>query len=130
MALKIGVSDFRDVVNDILTEYGDQAREAVELACKDTARETAKELQSADGTVDKFQGGKEYRKGWTSKVELTRTGAQAIVYNKTKPGLSHLLEFGHALRNGGRSTAFNFIAPIDATVGDKLLDNIDKRLGG
>lgn len=126
MALKIGVSDFRDVVNDILTEYGDQAKEAVELACKDTARETAKELQSAG----KFQGGKEYRKGWTSKVELTRTGAQAIVYNKTKPGLSHLLEFGHALRNGGRSTAFNFIAPIDATIGDKLLDNIDKRLGG
>lgn len=126
MALKIGVSDFRDAINDILAEYGDQAREAVELACKDTARETAKELQSAG----KFEGGKEYRKGWTLKVELTRTGATAIVYNKAKPGLSHLLEFGHALRDGGRSTAFNFIAPIDATVGDKLLENIDKRLGG
>ena len=126
MALKIGVFDFRDTVNEILAEYGDQAREAVELACRDTARQTAKELQSA-GT---FKGGKEYRKGWTSKVELTRTGATAIVYNKAKPGLSHLLEFGHALRNGGRSTAFNFIAPIDETVGDKLLDNIDKRLGG
>lgn len=126
MALKIGVSDFRDAINEILAEYGDQAREAVELACKDTARETAKELQSA-GT---FKGGKEYRKGWTSKVELTRTGATAIVYNKAKPGLSHLLEFGHAKRNGGRTTAFNFIAPIDATVGDRLLNNIDKRLGG
>lgn len=126
MALKIGVFDFRDAINDILTEYGDAAKEAVELACRDTAKETAKELQGA-GT---FQGGKEYRKGWTSKVELTRTGATAIVYNKAKPGLSHLLEFGHAKRNGGRTTAFNFIAPIDATVGDKLLENIDKRLGG
>ena len=126
MALKIGVFDFRDAINDILTEYGDAAKEAVELACKDTAKETARELQSA-GT---FQGGKEYRKGWTSKVELTRTGATAIVYNKAKPGLSHLLEFGHAKRNGGRTTAFNFIAPIDAKVGDKLLENIDKRLGG
>lgn len=126
MALKIGVEDFREAINDILKEYGDEAKEAVEQACRDTARQTAKELQSA-GT---FQGGKEYRKGWTSKVELTRTGATAIVYNKAKPGLSHLLEFGHALRNGGRSTAFNFIAPIDETVGDKLLDNIDKRLGG
>lgn len=126
MALKIGVFDLRDAINDILTEYGDQAKEAVELACRDTAKDAARELQSAG----KFEGGKEYRKGWTLKVELTRTGATAIVYNKTKPGLSHLLEFGHALRDGGRSTAFNFIAPIDATVGDKLLDNIDKRLGG
>lgn len=126
MALKIGVEDFRETINEILDEYGDEAKEAVELACKDTAKEAARELQGA-GT---FKGGKEYRKGWTSKVELTRTGATAIVYNKAKPGLSHLLEFGHALRNGGRSTAFNFIAPIDETVGDKLLDNIDKRLGG
>ena len=130
MALKIGVEDFREAINDILKEYGDEAKEAVEQACRDTARQTAKELQSA-GT---FQGGKEYRKGWTSKVELTRTGATAIVYNKAKPGLSHLLEFGHAIAGGGRTKprteAFNFIAPVDDKVGDVLFDNIDKRLGG
>lgn len=126
MALKIGVFDFRDAINDILTEYGDAAKEAVEMACKDTAKDAARELQSA-GT---FKGGAEYRKGWTYKVELTRTGATAVVYNRVKPGLSHLLEFGHAKRNGGRTRAFNFIAPINAKVGDKLLENIDKRLGG
>lgn len=130
MALKIGVFDFRDAINDILTEYGDAAKEAVELACRDTAKQAVKALRSA-GT---FKGGEEYRRGWTYKIELTRLGATAIVYNKAKPGLSHLLEFGHAIAGGGRTKprteAFNFIAPVDEKVGDEMLENIDKRLGG
>lgn len=126
MALKIGDFDFRDAIKDVLEEYGTEAREAVELACKDTGKQIAKELQSAGD----FKGGTEYRKGWTSKVETTRLGASAVVYNKTKPGLSHLLEFGHAKRNGGRTRAFNFIAPIDATAGTKFADNFAKHLGG
>lgn len=125
MARTIGIDSFRDAINDILEEYGDTARSAIEAATKETAKQVAKELQSAGD----FNGGAEYRKGWTSRVELTRTGASAVVYNKAKPGLSHLLEFGHAKRNGGRTRAFNFIAPIDATIGDKFADNIAKHLG-
>ena len=123
---KVGINDFRGAVNEILEEYGDAAQEAVEVGCKETAKDASKKLQSAGS----FKGGKEYRKGWTSKVEQTRLGAVAVVYNKTKPGLSHLLEFGHALRDGGRSTAFNFIAPIDEGLGAELTENIEKRLGG
>lgn len=123
---KIGINEFRSAVNEILEEYGAAAKEAVEAGCSETAKDASKKLQSAG----KFKGGKEYRKGWTSKVEQTRLGAVAVVYNKTKPGLSHLLEFGHALRDGGRSTAFNFIAPIDAELGDELIENIERRLGG
>lgn len=126
MALRIGVFDVQDAVNEFLTEYGDEAKAAVEEAVKDTAKETANALRSA-GT---FKGGAEYRRGWTSKTTLTRTGATAVVYNKVKPGLSHLLEFGHAKRNGGRTRAFNFIAPINEEAGDKLLENIQRRLRG
>lgn len=35
----------------------------------------------------------------------------AEVGSKTLPGLSHLLEKGHAMVGGGKTTAFNFIGP-------------------
>lgn len=116
--VRIDSSQLRETINGILQDYGDAARAAIEEASKQTGKEVAKELKNAGD----FNGGAEFKKGWTSKTELTRTGASTVVYNKTKPGLAHLLEFGHAKRNGGRTRAFNFIAPIADTVEQKFLD--------
>lgn len=117
--------DLRATINDILEEYGEEAREAIVEASKATAKSVVKDLRKA-GT---FNGGEEFRKGWTYSTDETRMGAQTTVYNKTKPGLAHLLEYGHALRTGGRSRAFNFIAPISETVEDRFLDEFSKRMG-
>ena len=116
MALRIDSGQLRDTINGILEEYGDEARDAIEESAKSTAKDLAKELRSA-GT---FKGGEDFKKGWSSKVEKGRLGSSAVVYNKTKPGLAHLLEFGHAKANGGRTRAFNFIAPIADTAEEKF----------
>ena len=126
MAVKIESGALRDTINELLAEYGDEAQAAIEESAKAVGKEVAKELQKAGD----FKGGKEFRKGWTSKTENTRLGAATVVYNKAKPGLAHLLEFGHAKQNGGRTRAFNFIAPISDTVEEKFLDNFEKRMGG
>ena len=126
MSVRIDSADLRQTINDILTEYGDQAQEAIAASSKKVGAEVAKELKSAGD----FGGTGEFKRGWTSKTELTRTGASTVVYNKTQPGLAHLLEFGHAKQNGGRTKAFNFIAPINDTVEQKFLDAFEANIGG
>lgn len=42
-----------------------------------------------------------YRKGWKSKETTEAGGIKAVVYQSSKPQLTHLLELGH----GGRSPA-------------------------
>lgn len=126
MSVKIGSDGLVTAINDILNEYGDAAIEAIEASCKDVAKQVVKDLKQAGG----FKNGQDFRSGWTSKSEHTRIGASTVVYNKTKPGLAHLLEFGHAKTNGGRTKAFNFIAPINDTVEKRFMNAFKKRMGG
>lgn len=121
---KIDASGLRNVVNEYLAEYGDQATEAIEEASKATAKEVVKELRKGGG----YNGGEKFNKGWTSKTEASRLGSSTTVYNSTQPGLAHLLEFGHAKRNGGRTRAFNFIAPVSDSVEKKFEAAFDKAL--
>lgn len=113
--MNIKAPDLLDVCSEILDAYGASMSEVAEEASRLVANDVAKELRSA-GT---FNGGDEFRRGWAVKVTKTRIGNTYTVYNKTKPGLAHLLEFGHAKRNGGRTRAFNFIAPISDTIEEK-----------
>jgi hypothetical protein len=124
MAVRIDTNELRQTINDILDEYGDEAREAIEAASKKTGKAVASELKKAGD----FGGSGDFKKGWTSKTELTRTGASTVVYNKDLPGLAHLLEFGHAKANGGRTKAFNFIAPITDTVEEKFADAFEREM--
>lgn len=121
---KIDASGLRNVVNEYLAEYGDQATEAIEEASKATAKEVVKELRKGGG----YNGGEKFNKGWTSKTEASRLGSSTTVYNSTQPGLAHLLEFGHAKRNGGRTRAFNFIAPVSDSVEKKFEAAFEKAL--
>lgn len=124
MALKIDADSLRSTINDMLNEYGDSAREVIGDVSKDVAKEVVKDLKKGGS----YKGGEEFNKGWTTKTETTRLGSSTVVYNKTKPGLAHLLEFGHAKRNGGRTRAFNFIAPVADSIGEKFETAFTKRM--
>ena len=126
MAIRIGADGLRDTINSLLDEYGDETREAIEKSAKKTANEVVKDLRRGGS----YEGGAEFNKGWTSKTETTRLGSETVVYNRTKPGLAHLLEFGHVKRNGGRTKAFNFIAPIADTVEEKFMAAFEDAIGG
>lgn len=83
-------------INGILTEYAEDVNLTLKDAVKKVTKEGAKALKKESAA--KFGNG-EYAKGWTSTYESDRLSSQGTIYN-TKPGLPHLLENGHMLRNG------------------------------
>lgn len=121
----IKADDFSSVCKKILDQYGDDCREAVIDTVKEVAKESAKELKSA-GDFNNRTGA--YRKGWTSKVQTSRLGAEGVVYNKSSYYLTHLLEFGHAKQNGGRTRAFAHIEPVEKDTERKLMEVLEKKL--
>ena len=124
--MKIDAQDLAETVNKYLAEYGDSIQEDIEKTAKSVAKDVVRELKQGGG----FGGTGAFNKGWTSKVEKTRLGAEAIVYNKSLPGLAHLLEFGHAKANGGRTKAFNFISPINDATEQKFVQALEQSIGG
>lgn len=96
--------DLGKIVQDILDEYGDEVEKTVADALPDVAEKTTELLQRTSPS----RGGMwSYANGWTyNKLETNLGRKTVVVYNSTKPTLTHLLEFGHrgyALRNGGRT---------------------------
>ena len=124
MATKVSPADLRAAVDDILNDYFDDVAEASDIAVTKTAEEAVSKLKSAKpGFKDK-----KYSKGWTKKIVRHRLYSEAIVYNKTQGHLTHLLEFGHALRNGGRADSFPHIAPVNDEVPDIFAEEFSAAL--
>ena len=102
---KSQVIDLGKMVQDILDDYGDEVERTVAYALPEVAEQTASLLRRT--SPSRSSEWWSYANGWTSQTLKTKLGrVTVVVYNHTKPTLTHLLEFGHrgyALRNGGRT---------------------------
>lgn len=110
-------------VNTVLDGFDSAMMKAVYVAADETAQELRDELKTA-GTFK----GRKYRGSWSYEVKQNHLGSvQATVFNKKHYRLTHLLEFGHAKQNGGRTREFVHIAPVNekaVEVFNKKLDDI------
>ena len=85
-------------MNKILEEYVDEARDAINEAAESVAKQTVQKLK-ATSPKKRIKGGT-YASGWTLKTLSVGASSTAItVYNSKAPGLTHLLENGHASYN-------------------------------
>lgn len=134
MNSRISIDGVSDAVKKLLKEYGDEARIVLEDSVKEVAKESVKELKSAStGKFDNRTG--EYRSGWRSQLSNNSRTIEAVIYNE-KPGLVHLLEFGHVIKGGkgritdkGNAHEFEHVAPIQEQAGDKLIETVERKLG-
>lgn len=114
---------FASAISEILGDYDKDVREVVDKSITEVAKDAQKKLkQSGD-----FRGSGKYKKSWAVRIEKKRIYTNATVYNK-KPGLTHLLEFGHVKQNGGRTRAFPHIAPVNDEVQDEVIKKIEEAL--
>ena len=110
--MAIRVDKLASEVNRILEEYVDATDEVVKAAADKVAKEAVRELRESPDTPRRTG---DYARGWTQKVTANRGRLyNRTVYNAKHYRLTHLLEYGHALRQGGRARAYPHIAPVEA----------------
>lgn len=68
----------------------------------------------------------EYKKGWSVRTKRLKYGFDGVIYNKTHPRLTHLLNNGHIVRNQfgtyGREEGDNHITNARDRAEEYLLD--------
>ena len=72
-----------------------------------------------------------YYKGWAIKNGgRTRKGKyySKVIWNKTNYQLTHLLEFGHATRDGDETTPQPHIRPVEEKYSEKFADLLEMKI--
>ncbi len=124
MSKRISIDQLSDEIMSALKEYKDVTDEVVDRAVAKVSKEAKQIAQSGSPTET---GG--YQKGWAVKKTSERAGQVSItVYNRRKPGLTHLLEKGHAKRGGGRVAGKPHIAPAEEYAIEQLEAEIKRGL--
>ena len=119
MSRRVTSNQLASEIMNALKEYKEVTDDVVKQAVNTVSEETKKMVQSASPTDS---GG--YKKGWTAKkMKDSASKTEVVVYNRSKPGLTHLLEKGHAKRGGGRVSGKPHIAPAEEN-GVQLLEHL------
>lgn len=125
-------NDFAKQVIDSIKDYTDDVVDALNKEVIKLGEEGANELKnliqppaSESGTANPMtrRSWKNYAKDWTCKVVEGTNYISATIHNKRHYQLTHLLEYGHATKDGKRTRAFKHIAPIEEDVVKKLEKN-------
>ena len=135
MSKKVKVDNLTKAILTELENFKDVTDEACDKGVSETAKKAVKELRNAHPKGSKGQAAgkygswdESYNKGW--KVMQTKTDKRyhkkATIHNATDYQLTHLLEKGHATRDGGRTQSFQHIAPVAEKCEDELLRTIKK----
>lgn len=119
----------QDLIN-YLKNYDDDITTKIEAAAVQVGQNAVKKVKSNIASSG-IKGSGEYKKSWTKK-KVKRDGSVKVVVHARAPHfrLSHLLEKGHATRNGKRTRAFPHIqqAAGEATV--EFYERVRNIIGG
>lgn len=115
----------QDISNEIaqaLSEYTSEVEAEMDTIKSDVADETVNMLK-----VNSPMGRRgKYAKGWRVKKD----GTSYVVHNATNAGLTHLVEKGHAKRNGGRTQAQPHISTAEEMAIKKFENKVEMAIKG
>lgn len=120
MANTVKVDQFAAKIAEIMAEYQGVAMDVLQASVDAVSKETVRELKASS---PKLTG--DYAKSWTqTKTAGNGSTYGKIVHNKQNYRLTHLLEYGHAKRGGGRTKAQPHIAPAE----EHAVEEFEKKL--
>ena len=118
------IDDMASEVMKGLNEYAELADVSMKKAVRKTATAVKNEISA---NAPKKSG--RYRKSWaTRKTKENSHTLEMTVHSKDRYQIAHLLEHGHAKRNGGRVDAKPHIAPAEEHGAELLASLIEKEL--
>lgn len=115
-----------DELGRILNAYKFEIADGINADIEEVAKETQKELKK---TSPKNLGN--YAKSWAVEVHgsINSKMVTATIYVKSPHyRLTHLLENGHALHQGGRVAPHEHIGPAEERAVKKLLERVQKTI--
>lgn len=125
---KVGIGDLSEIIKYTLRTYGTDVQEDVDKAVKKVASAARTTLKNTSPRGKrKLTWRKHYAENWAISMNNGRLRTTGIVYNK-KPTyrVTHLLEHGHAKRNGGRVRPIVHIAPVEQAVISQFTREVEK----
>ena len=127
---RISPIDLSNAIESLLSEYGEQVYNVVQVELVDVSNEAVKRLKGVNKFADGRNPSGKYSADWTA--ETVNTGilqSKRVVYNDKHYRLTHLLEKGHVTRNGTgrtfpRTPAYPHIAPVNDWAQNALVERV------
>lgn len=111
-------------ISGILDEYANDVTVSMKDAVKKVTKEGTKALKRA--SAQEFGNG-DYAKSWRFVYDADNIGASGVIYS-SKPGLPHLLENGHLLRNGRFWQGKPHIKPVEEQIEKDFEEEVVKHI--
>ena len=124
MSTKVSVEGLEDVITQQLTIYGKAVKEGINDVAKKSIMQLVKDTKA---TAPVGNRKKHYRDSIKSKSYHTTRSDKYIWYvDGPDYRLSHLLENGHALRNGGRVEGTHFIKKASDPILEQYIKAVEE----
>ena len=115
------MNDLAKEISIALEDFKSEVIEDIHKVVEEVASETVEELKQ---NSPKRTG--KYAKKWKAKTEYKGpNGERIVIYNGS---LTHLLEYGHETKNGGRTKSYSHIAPAEQHAIQKTIQRLRERL--
>lgn len=123
---EIDINGFAAAVARELAAYSEEVAEAVDKCSEEVAAEGAEKLR---GSSPERTGA--YAKSWEAAPVSKKKGNSAYrIRNRKHYQLTHLLEYGHAIKGGSRRTTPQpHIKQVETWAQEELPERIERRLG-
>lgn len=92
---KVTPDELASELSRSLVEWTNEVAESIDAAANLVTKELLSDIREDSPGTGRAGS---YKRGWSRK----KLKYSYVVYNRFKPWLTHLLEFGHARRGGGR----------------------------
>lgn len=128
MQVKIKPEQLQSVIQQMLHEIPQKCDNAIDRAIDKVSKDAVKELKASSPVKDGGANSGRYAKGWAVK----KVKGSAVIYNKTDPGLTHLLENGHDVISHGKKVGHysgeKHIKPVEEKVIEDMTEEVEKEL--
>ena len=124
MSQNVSIDNMDDVIMKELEKYANLATDDMKDAVKDTANSVKKDIESSAPVLTG-----RYKKSWRiKKICENANSLDVLVHSSNRYQLTHLLEFGHAKRGGGRVAGKPHIEPAAEKGEQDLIKAIEEKL--